>query len=123
MNIENENLTKESKNFSDRLRYLRNKKKLSAREMSIALGQNVNYINLIENGKRFPSLQGFFAICEYLEISPSVFFDSETFSSNHIENSKTIEIERKKLISFLEALSADQISSIVDTINTFKNKC
>ena len=123
MNIENENLTKENKNFSDRLRYLRNKKKLSAREMSIALGQNVNYINLIENGKRFPSLQGFFAICEYLEISPSDFFDSETFSSNHIENSKTIETERKKLISFLETLSEEQIASIINAINTFKNKC
>ncbi len=123
MNTENENLTKESKDFSDRLRYLRNKKKLSAREMSIALGQNVNYINLIENGKRFPSLQGFFAICEYLEISPSDFFDSETFSLNHIENSKNIEIERKELISFLETLSAEQISSIINAINTFKNKC
>lgn len=123
MNIENENLTKESKSFSDRLRYLRNKKKLSAREMSIELGQNVNYINLIENGKRFPSLQGFFAICEYLEISAYDFFDSETFSSNHIENSKTIETERKELISFLETLSAEQITSIINTINTFKNKC
>ena len=123
MNTKNENLTKESKDFSDRLRYLRNKKELSAREMSIALGQNVNYINLIENGKRFPSLQGFFAICEYLEISASDFFDSKTFSSKHIKNSKSIETEKKELISFLETLSAEQISSIINTINTFKNKC
>ncbi len=122
MNIENENLTKESKNFSDRLRYLRNKKKLSAREMSIALGQNVNYINLIENGKRFPSLQGFFAICEYLKISPADFFASETFSSIHRENSTTLENEKKELILFLETLSDEQISSIMNAINTFKNQ-
>lgn len=122
MNTENENLTKECKDFSDRLRYLRNKKKISAREMSIALGQNVNYINLIENGKRFPSLQGFFSICEYLKISPAAFFDSETFSSNLIENCKTIETEKKELIFFLETLSDDQISSILNVIKTFKNQ-
>ncbi len=121
MNTENENLTKECKDFSDRLRYLRNKRKISAREMSIALGQNVNYINLIENGKRFPSLQGFFAICEYLKISPAAFFDSETFSLNSIENNKTIENEKKELILFLETLSDEQISSILNVINTFKN--
>lgn len=121
MDTENENLTREFKDFSDRLRYLRNNKKLSAREMSIALGQNVNYINLIENGKRFPSLQGFFAICEYLKISPADFFDSETFSLNFSKNHKSIENEKKELILFLETLSDEQISSIVNVINTFKN--
>ena len=79
MNKERETSPKYSREFSDRLRDLRNKNKISAREMSIALGQNVNYINLIENGKRFPSLQGFFAICDYLKITPSIFFDSENF--------------------------------------------
>lgn len=122
MDTENENLTKECKDFSDRLRYLRNKRKISAREMSIALGQNVNYINLIENGKRFPSLQGFFAICEYLKISPAAFFDSESFYSNQTKNYKTIESEKKDLILFIETLSDEQISSIMNVINTFKNK-
>ncbi len=122
MDTENENLTKECKDFSDRLRFLRNKRKISAREMSIALGQNVNYINLIENGKRFPSLQGFFAICEYLKISPAAFFDSESFYSNQTENYKTIESEKKDLILFIETLSDEQISSIANVINTFKNK-
>ncbi len=122
MNTENENLTKESKDFSDRLRYLRNRKKISAREMSIALGQNVNYINLIENGKRFPSLQGFFAICEYLRISPSDFFASETFSSNHTENRNPTENEKKELILFIETLSDEQISSIINLIKSFKNQ-
>ena len=60
--------------FCDRLRELRNKKGVSAREMSLCLGQNVNYINLIENGKRKPSLVQFFAICEYFSIEPKSFF-------------------------------------------------
>ena len=37
--------------FRDRLRTLRNEKQVSAREMSLALGQNESYINKIESGK------------------------------------------------------------------------
>lgn len=74
MNIDKEKFYEYEKAFCDRLRFLRNGKGISAREMSIALGQNVNYINLIENGKRLPSLQGFFSICTYLSISPEDFF-------------------------------------------------
>lgn len=59
--------------FSDKLRKLRNEKGISAREMSLALGQNVNYINLIENGKRKPSLDMFLYICEYLKVYPEYF--------------------------------------------------
>ena len=60
--------------FINRLRKFRNEREISAREMSLSLGQNVNYINLIENGKRLPSMQGFFVICEYLNIAPQEFF-------------------------------------------------
>lgn len=74
MDIDKEKFYEYEKAFCDRLRFLRNSKGISAREMSIALGQNVNYINLIENGKRLPSLQGFFSICTYLSISPEDFF-------------------------------------------------
>ncbi len=74
MDIGKEKFYEYEKAFCDRLRFLRNGKGISAREMSIALGQNVNYINLIENGKRLPSLQGFFSICMYLSISPEDFF-------------------------------------------------
>ncbi|MCM1321654.1 MAG: helix-turn-helix domain-containing protein [Bacteroides sp.] len=74
MDTDNESCGNYERRFSDRLRFLRNKKNFSAREMSIALGQNVNYINLIENGKRFPSLRGFFAICDCLGCPPREFF-------------------------------------------------
>ncbi|MDD5790549.1 MAG: helix-turn-helix transcriptional regulator [Spirochaetia bacterium] len=119
MNTENETATRYGREFSDRLRYLRNKKKISAREMSIALGQNVNYINLIENGKRFPSLQGFFAICDYLKITPSIFFDSEYFVSEFFESAKKTENEKKELRDFLETLSTEEISSILNLVKVF----
>lgn len=61
--------------FSERLAYLRTAKGVSAREMSLDIGQNRNYINQIENKKMFPTMQVFFYICEYLQITPKDFFD------------------------------------------------
>lgn len=55
------------------LKKFRCARNISAREMSLALGQNVNYINLIESGKRLPSMQGFFSICEYFNVVPADF--------------------------------------------------
>ena len=62
--------------FADRLSELRTEKNVSAREMSLALGQNASYINRIENRKAFPSMQLFFYICEYLGITPQDFFST-----------------------------------------------
>jgi transcriptional regulator with XRE-family HTH domain len=63
--------------FIRRLSELRKQKGVSARDMSLTLGQNVNYVNHIETGKMFPSMQMFFALCEYFEITPRDFFDAE----------------------------------------------
>lgn len=64
--------------FSLRLATLREEKGVSARDMSLSMGQNPGYINNIESGKALPSMSGFFYICEYLKISPKEFFDTET---------------------------------------------
>lgn len=59
----------------DRLAELRMQKGISARDMSLSLGQANNYINTIENKKALPSMQSFFNICEFLGITPQEFFD------------------------------------------------
>ena len=64
--------------FSRRLAQLRMQKGVSARDMSLSLGQNHGYINSIENGKTFPTMTNFFYICEYLHITPQEFFDEQT---------------------------------------------
>ena len=64
--------------FPLRLAQLRNKKGVSARDMSLSIGQNPGYINNIESGKAMPSMACFFYICEYLNISPKDFFDFES---------------------------------------------
>lgn len=63
------------KEFALRLARLREKKGVSARDMSLSIGQNPGYINNIESGKSMPSLMGLFYICEYLGITPAEFFD------------------------------------------------
>lgn len=52
--------------FVKRLQQLRDQKNISAREMSVSLGQNINYINQIENKKNFPTMPKFLL---YLPIS------------------------------------------------------
>ena len=43
---------------------------VSARDMSLSLGQSESYINKIENKRTLPSMTGFFYICDYLNITP-----------------------------------------------------
>ena len=63
--------------FSERITQLRIEKGVSAREMSLALGQSESYINKIENQRTLPSMTGFFYICEYFGITPQEFFAAE----------------------------------------------
>ena len=63
--------------ISDRLAKLRMQKGISARDMSLSLGQANNYINTIENRKSLPSMQSFFYICDFLGVTPQEFFDEE----------------------------------------------
>jgi len=61
--------------IGERLAELRVINNVSAREMSLSIGQSANYINKIENGKILPSMTAFFDICDYLNIHPKDFFD------------------------------------------------
>lgn len=63
--------------FVKRLIELRQQAGVSARDMSLSLGQSAGYINKIETQQNLPSLTGFFYICEYFGISPKDFFDED----------------------------------------------
>lgn len=96
--------------FRQRLSQLRSQKGVSARDMSLTLGQSESYINKIENGKAFPSMQIFFYICDYFGISPMEFFD-ESSSNPALLNT---------LISDLKTLPDSQISTIADIVKGLK---
>lgn len=107
MNDENE--------FINRLVKLRHSKNVSARDMSLSLGQSESYINKIENHKALPSLTGFFYICDYFEITPSEFFDYEA-------DSPTASNELMNEIKKLNHTEAAHVIEIVKDINRNHSK-
>ena len=84
----------------------------SAREMSLALGQNPSYINRIENGKALPSMQGFFSICEYLKITPAEFFNDEVEQPGEI----------RALVEKLQKLPQEQLRLVEQITEQFLDK-
>jgi len=96
--------------FSKRLTQLRNEKKVSAREMSLSIGQCSGYINNIENKNNLPSMMGFFYICEYFGITPKEFFDYETESPS-LSNELIEEIKK------LDYKQTEHILAIIKDIN------
>lgn len=81
------------KDFALRLAKLREEKGVSARDMSLSMGQNPGYINNIESGKSLPSLNGIFYICEYFGITPKELFDVD--SVNPSKANELYEIAKK----------------------------
>lgn len=92
--------------FYERLTSLRNQKNVSAREMSLALGQNESYINRIENRLTFPSMQVFFYICEYFQITPQEFFDEKNPAPGKIS-------QISEEIKNLDELQLDTVISVI----------
>ena len=64
--------------MAGQLALYRARKGISAREMSLSLGQSANYMNKIESKKAYPSMEMFFQICEFLEVTPVRFFDVDS---------------------------------------------
>lgn len=59
----------------DRITQLRIQKGVSEYQMGYDLGHSRSYINNISSGKSMPPMSEFLQICEYLEITPSQFFN------------------------------------------------
>lgn len=98
--------------FYSRLSKLRMEKGVSAREMSLSLGQTPGYINKIENGDALPSLTSFFYICDYFGITPKEFFDEENINPKLMQD----------IIDELKNLNDEQLSSIYTLIKNFTSK-
>ena len=92
----------DERGFALRLAKLRTDKGISARDMSLSLGQNAGYINNIESGKALPSMSSFFCICDYLGISPQEFFDTDAAYPNVLSD----------MIADLKCLDRQQLENI-----------
>ena len=91
---------------------LRTEKGVSARDMSLSLGQANNYINNIENRKALPSMQAFFYICEYLGVTPMEFFDE----------GDPYPAKLSELMEYLKKLDAAELELITSMARTLAGK-
>lgn len=93
----------------ERIAELRMQKGVSARDMSLSLGQSESYINKIENRRTLPSMAGFLYICEYFNISPREFFDTSAHSP---QQAREIRRELEKLTP----LQAEHILQVIQDL-------
>ena len=96
--------------FRKRLIGLRMEKDVSARDMSLSMGQSEGYINKIESGHSLPSLTGFFYICDYFRISPKEFFDDGLCYPPLLTD----------LMNHLKALNHKQLENILSIVKDMK---
>ncbi|MCQ2461955.1 MAG: helix-turn-helix domain-containing protein [Clostridia bacterium] len=100
----------EKKDFAKRLTELRINKGVSARDMSLSIGQSAGYINNIENEVNLPSMTVFFYICEYLEITPQEFFDTESKSP----------AKAQELLSVVKGLNNEKLDNLIALARNIK---
>lgn len=89
--------------FANRIARLRQRKGISARDMSLSLGQSQSYINSLEKGIYYPSMTLFFEICSFLGVTPKEFFDEETESP----------MQMKELMNAANRLDGEQLDLII----------
>lgn len=98
--------------FYKRITDLRMQKGVSARDMSLSLGQSESYVNKIENKRALPSFTGFIYICEYLGVTPQEFFDAQDVRPR----------QNKEMVQAINKLTATQAEHILQVIKDLGEK-
>ena len=98
--------------IKERYASIRNAHNISARKLSLELGQSSEYINQIENGKCLPSIEGLFNFCEYFKIGIAEFFNEEF----------KYPIEYKDIINELNKLDKLALTQITDLLKLINKK-
>lgn len=90
----------------EKIAKLRTNKNISARELSLRLGQSEGYINSIENGRANPSVEMLRYILEELGVSFSEFFEEENNNPDLIREliKEAKRLDRKTLESLLNII-------------------
>jgi len=99
--------------IKERYSTIRNAHNISARRLSLELGQSSEYINQIENGKCLPSIEGLLNFCDYFKINIAEFFNEEF----------KFPIEYKDIIKELNKLDKIELCQVYDLLKLInKNK-
>ena len=97
----------------ERITQLRLQKGVSEYKMSYDLGHCKGYINNISSGKALPSMAEFFAICDYFDVTPIDFFNTE------IKHPKQFDSIFEKLNALSES-DLKLIESLIDRLTESK---
>ncbi len=96
----------------ERITRLRMARNVSEYQMSLELGQNKNYIQGISSGKALPSMRQFLNICDYFDITPMQFFDSESAQPELV----------RKIAEDIKCLSDDDLLLLLNVIHRLNKK-
>ena len=91
--------------IAKRISNLRNDRNISARELSLSIGQNKNYINTIESLTAKPSIDGLVYVCDYFNLTLAEFFDEGTNNPLQI----------KELHEAAKKLDTDSLNLLIET--------
>ncbi|MDR1464284.1 MAG: helix-turn-helix domain-containing protein [Oscillospiraceae bacterium] len=95
-----------------RIQKMRDSKGISARDLSLSIGQNEGYINKIETKQGKPSLDGLVFVCEYFRITLAEFFDEGTQQP----------LKVKELLEEIKGLDADSLDLLIGTAKKMKGR-
>lgn len=94
----------------NRITELRLKKDISEYQMSLDLGKNKSYIQGISSGRSMPSMKQFLEICDYFEITPVEFFDTEEKESLII----------RRALDLVKGLTKEDIEAVIPVLQRLK---
>lgn len=97
--------------IATRIQKLRDEKNISARDLSLSLGQNGAYINKIETKLAKPSIEGLFYISEYFGITLGEFFDE------NMEHPERVQI----LLNEVKPLDSDSLDLLIGMAKKMNN--
>ena len=97
---------------ADRITRLRIEHGISEYQLSLDLGFSKGYIQAISSGNIIPSLGALYKICDYFEMTPLQFFDSEAVNPQLLHHA----------MEGMRKLSEDDLIMLIGFINRLQSK-
>lgn len=97
-------MTHLQENFISNLRFYRASKGFSQVEFSEKIGISPNYLNAVENGKNFPSVEVLQKIADVLKILPyQLFLEVPLENSENIKSKQVLMELKQKICSIIDS--------------------
>ncbi|HCX60936.1 MULTISPECIES: helix-turn-helix domain-containing protein [Sedimentibacter] len=129
-----------SSKISERIRYLRLKNNLTAKDLSLILGTSESAISLYENGKRKPSIELILKMADYFNVSTDFILgaDKNTITDSekiididfsevleslivYMNNQNTIRFDGQPLDNNMKKMFMKNVTNILDNMRFFIN--